>query len=129
MDESVSARVGNSQGVRRRQAALRATRLMRLFTEQLAAMAKLKGKTGQQTGARALINVSENSPGRSGFGPQLSLSYDSGSGNGPFGFGWALYIPKITRKTDKGLPKYIDAEESDTYILSGGRRPGADSPR
>src|SRR5437870_11829718 len=27
---------------------LRATRLMRLFTEQLAAMAKLKGKTGQQ---------------------------------------------------------------------------------
>jgi hypothetical protein len=29
------------------------------------------------------------SPGRSGFGPQLSLSYDSGSGNGPFGFGWS----------------------------------------
>ncbi len=27
------------------------------------------------------------SPGRSGFGPQLSLSYDSGAGNGPFGFG------------------------------------------
>ncbi len=27
---------------------LRATRLMRLFIEQLAAMAKLKGKTGQQ---------------------------------------------------------------------------------
>jgi len=25
------------------------------------------------------------SPGRSGFGPQLSLSYDSGSGNGTFG--------------------------------------------
>ena len=25
------------------------------------------------------------SPGRSGFGPQLSLSYDSGAGNGPFG--------------------------------------------
>jgi hypothetical protein len=27
------------------------------------------------------------SPGRSGFGPQLSLSYDFGAGNGPFGFG------------------------------------------
>src|SRR5262249_35064718 len=25
------------------------------------------------------------SPGRSGFGPQLSLTYDSGAGNGPFG--------------------------------------------
>ena len=45
-------------------------------------------------------------PGRSGFGPQLSLSYDSGSGNGPFGFGWSLALPSITRKTDKGLPEY-----------------------
>ena len=28
------------------------------------------------------------SPGRTGFGPELSLTYDSGAGNGPFGFGW-----------------------------------------
>src|SRR4051794_21097556 len=49
------------------------------------------------------------SPGRSGFGPQLSLSYDSGSGNSPFGFGWNLSLPAITRKTDKGLPLYRDA--------------------
>lgn len=59
------------------------------------------------------------SPGRSGFAPQLSLSYDSGSGNGPFGLGWQLSVPIITRKTDKGLPQYHDAEESDVYILSG----------
>jgi len=59
------------------------------------------------------------SPGRSGFGPQLSLSYDSGSGNGPFGFGWSLSLPSITRKTDKGLPKYNDEIESDVFILSG----------
>ncbi len=59
------------------------------------------------------------SPGRSGFGPQLSLSYDSGAGNGPFGFGWNLSLPLITRKTDKGLPQYNDAEESDVFILSG----------
>ena len=58
-------------------------------------------------------------PGRAGFGPQLSLSYDSGSGNGPFGFGWHLSAPSITRRTDKGLPKYFDAEESDIFILSG----------
>jgi hypothetical protein len=31
-------------------------------------------------------------PGRSGFGPQLSLSYDSGAGNGTFGFGWNLSL-------------------------------------
>ncbi len=59
------------------------------------------------------------SPGRSGFGPQLSLSYDSGSGNGPFGLGWNLSLPSITRKTDKGLPKYQDEEESDVFIYSG----------
>ncbi|HKV12392.1 MAG TPA: SpvB/TcaC N-terminal domain-containing protein, partial [Thermoanaerobaculia bacterium] len=59
------------------------------------------------------------SPGRSGFGPELSLSYDSGSGNGPFGFGWTLSAPAISRKTDQGLPQYRDAEESDVYLLSG----------
>jgi RHS repeat-associated protein len=59
------------------------------------------------------------SPGRSGFGPQLSLSYDSGAGNGPFGLGWNFSLPAITRKTDKGLPEYRDAEESDVFILSG----------
>jgi RHS repeat-associated protein len=59
------------------------------------------------------------SPGRSGFGPQLALSYDAGAGNGVFGFGWSMSIPSITRKTDKGLPQYFDAEDSDVFILSG----------
>jgi RHS repeat-associated protein len=59
------------------------------------------------------------SEGRSGFGPKLSLSYDSGAGNGPFGLGWSLSLPSITRKTDKGLPQYVDATQSDTFILSG----------
>jgi RHS repeat-associated protein len=57
-------------------------------------------------------------PGRSKFSPNLSLSYDSGAGNGPFGFGWHLSVPHITRKTDKGLPRYCDEEESDVFILS-----------
>jgi RHS repeat-associated protein len=59
------------------------------------------------------------SPGRSGFGPSLALSYDSGSGNGPFGLGWSLSIPAITRKTEKGLPRYEDEDESDVFILAG----------
>ena len=59
------------------------------------------------------------SPGRSGFSPQLSLTYDSGSGNGPFGFGWSLSLPSVSRKTDKGLPKYKDFKDSDEFILSG----------
>jgi len=58
-------------------------------------------------------------PSRSGFGSQLSLSYDSGAGNGIFGLGWNLSLPSITRKTDKGLLRYWDVEESDVFILSG----------
>jgi len=71
------------------------------------------------TGTGSMSVPIATSPGRSGFGPQLSLSYDSGAGNGPFGFGWSLSLPSITRKTDKGLPQYPDAEESDVFILSG----------
>ncbi len=71
------------------------------------------------TGTGSMSVPIATSPGRSGFGPQLSLSYDSGAGNGPFGFGWSLSLPSITRKTDKGLPQYFDAEESDVFILSG----------
>jgi hypothetical protein len=71
------------------------------------------------TGTGSMSVPIATSPGRSGLGPQLSLSYDSGAGNGPFGFGWSLSLPAITRKTDKGLPQYRDAEESDVFILSG----------
>ncbi len=71
------------------------------------------------TGTGSMTVPIATSPGRSGFGPQLSLSYDSGAGNGPFGLGWNLSLPAITRKTDKGLPQYRDAEESDVFLLSG----------
>ena len=71
------------------------------------------------TGTGSMSVPIATSPGRTGFGPQLSITYDSGSGNSPFGFGWNLSIPAITRKTDKGLPQYLDAQESDVFILSG----------
>ncbi|HEY2499456.1 MAG TPA: SpvB/TcaC N-terminal domain-containing protein [Candidatus Angelobacter sp.] len=71
------------------------------------------------TGAGSVTVPVFTSPGRSGFGPELSLSYSSGSGNSHFGFGWSLSLPQITRKTDKGLPRYDDANESDIFILSG----------
>jgi RHS repeat-associated protein len=70
------------------------------------------------TGTGSLTVPIFTSPGRSDFSPKLSLSYDSGSGNGPFAFGWHLSIPSIARKTDKGLPRYDDAGESDVFILS-----------
>jgi len=71
------------------------------------------------TGAGALTVPIATSKGRSGFGPELNLSYDSSGGNASFGFGWNLSLPSITRRTDKGLPRYADYKESDIFILSG----------
>lgn len=60
------------------------------------------------------------SAGRSGFGPTLSLGYDSGRGNGPFGIGWSLSLPDVSRSTAKQLPRYLPTVESeDIFILSG----------
>src|SRR6266480_1040255 len=62
-------------------------------------------------------------PGRNGFQPHLSLVYSSGNGNGPFGLGWGLSIPGVTRKTSHGIPQYRDnsskPKDWDTFILSG----------
>lgn len=62
-------------------------------------------------------------PGRNGFQPELNLVYSTGNGNGPFGLGWALSIPGVTRKTSRGIPRYYDAasdsNDLDTFVLSG----------
>ena len=71
------------------------------------------------TGTGSLSVPIATSPGRGGFDVALSLGYDSGAGNGPFGVGWGLSVPQVTRKTDKGLPRYDDGTESDLFILSG----------
>ena len=71
------------------------------------------------TGTASLQIPLATSPGRGGVRPELALAYDSGAGNGPFGVGWHLSIPQITRKTDKGLPRYQDATDSDVFLLSG----------
>src|SRR3954463_14814742 len=59
---------------------------------------------------------SSASPVRNGFGPRLTVQYSTGNGNGPFGLGWQLSIPRITRKTEKGLPTYT---EDDIFVMSG----------
>src|SRR5215213_5335321 len=56
-------------------------------------------------------------PGRNGFQPQLNLVYSTGNGNGPFGLGWGLSVPGVSRQTSKGVPLYDDSK--DTFILSG----------
>ncbi|MCA9702173.1 MAG: hypothetical protein KC431_31920, partial [Myxococcales bacterium] len=58
------------------------------------------------TGSAGMSVPIATSPGRGGFGPALSLTYSSGGGNGPFGQGWSLGLPAISRKTERGLPRY-----------------------
>ncbi len=50
------------------------------------------------------------------FEPKLSLNYESGNGNGPFGLGFTINLPSISRRTRLGIPKYDD---SDVFILTG----------
>jgi RHS repeat-associated protein len=71
------------------------------------------------TGTGSMQIPIATTPGRNGFHPELSIEYNSGSGNGLFGLGWHLSVPQITRKTDKQLPQYLDADESDTFLISG----------
>src|SRR5262245_47260235 len=56
-------------------------------------------------------------PGRNGLEPHVDLEYSTGSGNGPFGLGWSLSIPGVSRQTAKGIPHYRDAQ--DVFLLSG----------
>jgi RHS repeat-associated protein len=56
------------------------------------------------------------SPGRNGFDPKLTLQYSTGQGNGPFGLGWRLSIPRVARKTEMGVPTY---RNEDVFVLSG----------
>src|SRR5215207_5733332 len=63
-------------------------------------------------------------PGRNGFQPQLNLAYSTGNGNGPFGLGWNLTVPGVTRKTSHGIPHYnehvaADDPHKDVFLLSG----------
>ncbi len=59
------------------------------------------------------------SKSRNDFSPAVSLQYNSGSGNSVFGLGWDIDLPCIQRKTDKQLPQYKDAVESDVFLFSG----------
>ncbi|KRP46694.1 Insecticide toxin TcdB middle/C-terminal region [Pseudomonas libanensis] len=45
------------------------------------------------------------SPAR-GYAPALSLTYQSGAGNGPFGLGWGVHLGAVSRRTSHGVPEY-----------------------
>ena len=78
------------------------------------------GKSGSVglTGSASFQLPLPISAGR-GFDPSLTLSYDSQSGNGPFGIGWGLNSSAISRQTSKGVPRYLD---DDVMIGHDGRQ-------
>jgi RHS repeat-associated protein len=66
--------------------------------------------------------------------PQLALSYSTGAGNGPFGVGWRLNTGRIERASDRGVPRYDDADtfsigdaETLVDVGSGRYRPCSDN--
>lgn len=54
--------------------------------------------------------------GPNDIGPRLILRYDTGEGNGPFGMGFSIPLPRIIRSAVRGYPHYDDG---DVLILEG----------
>jgi hypothetical protein len=75
----------------------------------IATIGKSWGAVGH-TGAASFELPLPISPGR-GWDPQLSLTYNSQAGNGPFGIGWSVGLRQIRRRTSKGVPRYTDHDE------------------
>ena len=79
-----------------------------------------KFTTNPVTGTASLSVPVALTPGRPGAAPALTLSYDSGAGNSAFGLGWSLGVPAISRRTDKGVPRYVDdGPGADVFQLTG----------
>jgi RHS repeat-associated protein len=89
-----------------------------------------KFQTNPVNGTGSLTVPVPLSKSRGDFQPALVLSYSSGSGNGPFGLGWALGQISISRRTDKGVPRYAPFARreadiatadvaADIFLLSG----------
>jgi hypothetical protein len=56
-------------------------------------------------------------PAVAGFGPKVSLEYDSGSGASELGMGWKLGgLPSVRRRTENGLPRF---DASDAIEVTG----------
>lgn len=63
------------------------------------------------------FNIPFDTPnGPNDIGPSLGLYYDTAAGNGPFGLGFRLALPRLILDTEQGFPKY---DGSDMLLLEG----------
>ncbi|MGM7912038.1 SpvB/TcaC N-terminal domain-containing protein [Yersinia enterocolitica] len=76
------------------------------------ALTGLSGTPGNAApdGAARLTLPLPISAGR-GYAPALAVHYSSQAGNGPFGMGWGLSLPHISRRTRLGVPAYQHSDE------------------
>src|SRR5688500_14688787 len=79
--------------------------------------------TDLATGALGLAIPLPLTPGRGGFGPQLSLAYQSSGGNGPFGHGWTVAVAAMSRLTERRVPTYREGDGGDVFVLTGAGEP------
>ena len=65
----------------------------------------------------AQFSITIDTPnGPNDIGPRLALRYDGSAGNGPFGLGFDLRLPRILRSLAHGVPRY---DTSDPLVLEG----------
>ncbi|HDS6529001.1 TPA: virulence protein [Klebsiella aerogenes] len=76
------------------------------------AITNIGGKVGAvgPDGAATLALPLPITTGR-GYAPSISLNYSSQMGNGPFGIGWFIGLPSISRRTHTGVPTYGISDE------------------
>ncbi|MEM8652666.1 MAG: SpvB/TcaC N-terminal domain-containing protein, partial [Pseudomonadota bacterium] len=66
------------------------------------------------TGALSFIVPIPITPTNRRSQPELQITYSTG--NGVFGRGFGLTLPSVSRRTDKGIPRY---DQSDQFVLAG----------
>lgn len=71
------------------------------------------GETASAPGSDGMARFNVPLPITSGryITPDLSLSYNSGNGNGPFGMGWTMGVMSIRRRTNSGIPRYSSEDQ------------------
>jgi RHS repeat-associated protein len=89
------------------------------FADPMAGYNVMLPPTANSSGTVNMSLPIEIPSGRQGMQPQLSISYNSESGNGWLGVGWDVNLPAITVDTRWGVPHYFADKESESYLLNG----------
>lgn len=68
-------------------------------------------------GAATMSIPFEVPPGRKTITPRLGLSYSSGAGFSPYGYGWDLPLGKIQRSVKNGVLSCTDVSQHDDFVV------------